>query len=634
MGAEPGPEVPGTRDPAVASALARRIAAGCEPDRAYRIMEVCGGHTHAFYRYGLEAHLPDAIRLVHGPGCPVCVLPRGRLDDAIELAVEGDLTLCTFGDVVRVPGTEGSLLEARGRGADVRIVYSPLDALALARADPDREVVFLAIGFETTAPATAATVRRAAEQGVANFSVLCNHVLVVPPVTALLDDPAVDLDGLIGPGHVSTVIGTRPYEPVCERFGVPVVVSGFEPNDLLEAIAMVVEQVGEGRAEVANQYRRAVTREGNPVALALLDEVFAVRDEFEWRGLGSHRALPRSGWHRATRPSTPSGVTGSSAGRWPTPRPAAAATCCRGVIEPPECKVFGTACTPEHPIGSCMVSSEGACRGPLPVPGRAGRGVGPHGRAGAVSGAESITMAHGAGGTTSRRLIEDEILPRLGFAPASALLDAAVVAVGGTPVALTTDAFVVRPLVFPGGSIGSLAVHGTLNDLAVSGARPVALSVALVLEEGLAVDVLRRELDAMAGAAAAAGVAVVTGDTKVVPRGAADGMYVVTTGVGTPVAAEPLDPARMVAGDRVLLSGPVGDHGMAVLLARGELGVGGEIRSDSASGSCRPRSKIGTGVAWAASRWPPGRPGPRWARWSRASSRRSRACRSRSFRAG
>lgn len=364
------------RDEGRARLLATRLAdaAGAEPDRTFRIMEVCGGHTHAIHRHGLGTHLPANVAYVHGPGCPVCVLPRGRLDDAVALARDHDVTLCSYGDVLRVPGTHGSLLEARSAGADVRIVYSPLDAVALAAAEPRRQVAFLGIGFETTAPATAAAIAAAHQQGVANFSVLCNLVRVVPPLAALLDDPATRLDGLIGPGHVSTIIGCAPYVELVERFHVPLVVAGFEPLDLLAATLAVVRQLREGRAEVENGYRRAVTWDGNAAALALLDEVFEVRDTFEWRGLGpiersGYRIADRYAAHDAERRFDLPGIPS------PDPRACRCGDVLRGAIEPDECRVFGTACTPEHPIGSCMVSSEGACAAAFRYGPDAGRSI-------------------------------------------------------------------------------------------------------------------------------------------------------------------------------------------------------------------------------------------------------------------
>lgn len=343
-----------------AEVVARRLAAAVEPGRPVRIMEVCGGHTHAIHRHGLGAHLPPEVSFVHGPGCPVCVLPRGRLDDAVALALDEPVVLCTYGDLLRVPGTRGSLGEAGRSGADVRIVYSPLDAVALAAERPELQVVFLGIGFETTAPATAAAIRQADALGLGNFTVLCNLVRVVPPLLALLDDPSTDLQGLIGPGHVSTIIGCAPYQELVDRFRVPVVVAGFEPLDLLAATVAVVEQVVAGEARVVNGYPRAVRWDGNPVALALLDEVLEVRPTFEWRGLGT---IERSGYAIAERFAAFDAerrfdLPGIDAA---DPRACRCGDVLRGAIRPDECKVFGTACTPEAPIGACMVSSEGAC---------------------------------------------------------------------------------------------------------------------------------------------------------------------------------------------------------------------------------------------------------------------------------
>ena len=347
------------RDPAAARAVLAAIA-DLVGEGPVRLMEVCGGHTHTIYRHGIEQLLPTGVELVHGPGCPVCVIPMGRVDDALALAETPGVMFTTFGDMLRVPGSRGSLLEARARGADVRMVYSPLDALRLAIEHPDREVVFFAVGFETTAPATARTVVRARDEGVANFSVFSNHVTIVPPLRAILESPDLRLDGFIGPGHVSTVVGTDLYDFVVEEYGTPLVVAGFEPVDMLTAIAMLLAQRREGRCEVENEYGRVVRPEGNPVARALLDEVFVPRPTFEWRGLGM---LPESAlalrpelaaWDAEARFEMP-GV------RVADPRACQCGQVLRGALKPWECKVFGTACTPETPIGTCMVSSEGAC---------------------------------------------------------------------------------------------------------------------------------------------------------------------------------------------------------------------------------------------------------------------------------
>lgn len=330
------------------------------PGRTYRIMEVCGGHTHAFHRFGLVDLLPGEVELIHGPGCPVCVLPMARIDQGLALADDPGVILAAFGDMMRVPGTMGSPLQARARGRDVRMVYSPLDALRLAEESPGRRVVFFAIGFETTAPATALTVLNAERRGVANFSVFCNHIRIVPALEALLRPPGPGLDGLIGPGHVSTVIGSRPYAFIPREFGIPVVVSGFEPVDLLQAVRLLVEQANDGRAELVNGYRRAVPDGGNAAALAAMGRVFRERSSFEWRGLG---AIPwsalrlREEFAAFDAERLPEGRPSSS----PLAEEAPCGEVLRGLRRPTDCPLFGNACDPEHPIGALMVSSEGAC---------------------------------------------------------------------------------------------------------------------------------------------------------------------------------------------------------------------------------------------------------------------------------
>ncbi len=347
------------RDPAAARMLLEHITALAE-GRELKFMEVCGGHTHTIYRHGIEQMLPQSVELVHGPGCPVCVIPMGRVDDAIAVAHQPGVTFTAFGDMMRVPGGNGTLIQAKASGADVRVVYSPLDALEFARAHPERHVVFFAVGFETTAPSTALTLLRARDLGVSNFSVFCNHVTIVPPIKAILDSPDLRLDGFIGPGHVSTVIGQRPYRFVPERYGKPLVTAGFEPLDVLTAVAMLLEQLRDGRCEVENQYTRAVREAGNPKALQVIAEVFELRPHFEWRGLGfiaqsALRLRPEfAPWDAEIRFVVP-GV------RVADPKACQCGEVLKGVIRPWECKVFGTACTPESPIGTCMVSSEGAC---------------------------------------------------------------------------------------------------------------------------------------------------------------------------------------------------------------------------------------------------------------------------------
>jgi hydrogenase expression/formation protein HypD len=348
------------REPAAIGRTADEIRRLADPARRYRIMEVCGGHTHAIYRFGLKGLLPDNVELIHGPGCPVCVLPVGRIDDGLAVARSPGTIFAAFGDMMRVPGTQGSPLEHKARGMDVRIVYSPLDALKLARLNPDRHVMFFAIGFETTAPSTALTLKRARAEGIRNFSVFCNHVTIVPAIRAILDSPDMRLDGFIGPGHVSTVIGCRPYEWIARAQGKPIVVSGFEPLDVLQSTAMLLRQLHEGRAAVANQYARVVPWEGNRAALAAMAEVFELRPYFEWRGLGfiSQSALrirePFAAWD-AER------VFGVPGIRVTDPKAAQCGEVLKGVLKPVQCKLFGRECTPEHPVGALMVSSEGAC---------------------------------------------------------------------------------------------------------------------------------------------------------------------------------------------------------------------------------------------------------------------------------
>ncbi|MGF1495333.1 MAG: hydrogenase formation protein HypD [Elainellaceae cyanobacterium] len=353
------------RDPQKAQGLLREIKAlGDRLTQSrpgpIKIMEVCGGHTHAIFKYGLEALLPPTVELIHGPGCPVCIMPKGQLDDAIALAQYPDVMLTTFGDVMRVPGSRQSLLQAKAGGADIRMVYSPLDALAIAQKHPDRQVVFFAIGFETTAPSTALTVLQAERQGIENFSLFCNHVLVVPALEALLSNPDLQLDGFIGPGHVSMVIGASPYRVITERYQKPIVISGFEPLDILQSLWMVLRQLAAGRCVVENQYTRLVQAEGNAVAIAAMAKVFAVRDQFEWRGLGDIAASAFKMHPDYARFDAEVKFT------LPHQRVADHKACAcgeilKGVKKPWECRIFGTACTPEHPIGACMVSSEGAC---------------------------------------------------------------------------------------------------------------------------------------------------------------------------------------------------------------------------------------------------------------------------------
>jgi hydrogenase expression/formation protein HypD len=348
------------RDADLGRALQAEILATVEPGRRYKVMEVCGGHTHVIYKYGIDDLLPENVELVHGPGCPVCVIPMGRVDDAIAVARDERVIFTCFGDMLRVPGSNGTLLEAKAEGADVRMVYSPLDALRIATQNPERDVVFLAIGFETTAPSTALTLRRARTEGVRNFSCLCNHVTIPPPMRALLDAPEQQLDGFIGPGHVCAVIGAKALEFVATEYGRPVVVSGFEPLDVLQSIRMLLSQLVHGRCEVENQYTRVVPWEANARALEVMEEVFELRPAFEWRGMGTiaNSAFALSEAYAELDAELRFPVPGA---RVEDPKACQCGDVLRGAIKPWECKVFGTACTPERAIGTCMVSPEGAC---------------------------------------------------------------------------------------------------------------------------------------------------------------------------------------------------------------------------------------------------------------------------------
>lgn len=356
------------RDGELARGMARSLTERARPDRQYRFMEFCGGHTHAISRYGLEDLLPANVRMIHGPGCPVCVLPIGRIDAAIKLARNPRVTLCTYADLMRVPASGGeSLMKAKAAGADIRMVYSTLDAIRIAESEPGREVIFFAIGFETTTPPTALAIRLAAQKNLGNFSVFCNHVLTPAAMRAILRSPAVgnpteclQLDGFVGPSHVSAVIGVKPYCFVAEEFGKPLVVAGFEPLDVMQAIMMLVQQLNDGRCEVENQYARAVTDEGNLKAQTETAEIFELRESFEWRGLGvipSSALRLRDAYARYDAEQRFKIET-------PAVRDNPACECgaiLRGVKRPHDCKLFGTVCTPETPMGSCMVSSEGAC---------------------------------------------------------------------------------------------------------------------------------------------------------------------------------------------------------------------------------------------------------------------------------
>jgi hydrogenase expression/formation protein HypD len=355
------------RDGKAARGLAKEIRAEVQVGRRYHFMEFCGGHTHAVFRYGVQDLLPPEVRMIHGPGCPVCVLPVGRIDNAITLARDYGVTLCTYGDTLRVPGSKRvSLMKLKADGADVRMVYSSMDAIKIAVENPDKKVVFFGLGFETTTPPTAMAIKQAQVMGLENFSVFCNHVLTPSAITNILESPevrelgTVPLDGFLGPAHVSAVIGCQPYEFFAEEYARPVVISGFEPLDVMQSIYMLMKQVNEGRAEVENQYSRAVTRLGNIKAQNLVAEVFELRRSFEWRGLG---VVPYSALRIKKEYAqwdaeklfeiSPAMVADNKA--------CECGAILRGMKKPTDCKLFGKGCTPENPMGSCMVSNEGAC---------------------------------------------------------------------------------------------------------------------------------------------------------------------------------------------------------------------------------------------------------------------------------
>lgn len=345
------------RDGGLAKRLLREIAR--KATQPWVLMEICGGQTHTIMRYGLDELLPSGIQLVHGPGCPVCVTPASILDRAIELALRQDVILVSYGDMLRVPGTKTDLLSAKAHGADVRMVYSPLDALRVARLYPNRKVVFLAVGFETTAPANAMAVYQAHREGLDNFYLLASHVLVPPAIRALAASPDNRVQGFIAPGHVCVVVGCKDYEDLVQEFRVPIVVGGFEPVDLLQAIHALVSMLEEGRAEFANEYTRSVSARGNREAQRILGEVFEVADQ-SWRGLGE---IPQSGLRLRSKFAAwdADKVFDLTVPTSEAPSVCISAEILKGLKKPTDCSAFGTACTPESPLGAPMVSSEGAC---------------------------------------------------------------------------------------------------------------------------------------------------------------------------------------------------------------------------------------------------------------------------------
>ena len=352
------------RDPVLADKLLNEIKIDIDllkySERKIRMMEVCGGHTHTIFKYGLEQLLPKEIELIHGPGCPVCVLPINKVDECVELAEEKQVILTTFGDAIRVPGSKKSLLQAKAEGADIRIVYSPMDALDIAVKNPGKDVVFFALGFETTMPSTALTVQEAKKQEVLNFSILCNHITIPQTLKALLDTDNLNLDAFIGPGHVNMIIGTEVYGFIVNQYKKPIVVSGFEPLDILQSISMLIKQLLENRCEIENQYKRVVSKKGNIIAQEAINNVYQIKEYSEWRGLG---LIPESGvmlrneyeLYDAEKKYDLKTVN------TPDPEKSQCGEVLQGFIKPYECKLFGKECTPHNPIGALMVSSEGSC---------------------------------------------------------------------------------------------------------------------------------------------------------------------------------------------------------------------------------------------------------------------------------
>ena len=344
-------------DPDLAGKLIEEIKA--ITTQRWAIMEVCGGQTHSIIRHGIDQLLPDEIEMIHGPGCPVCVTPLEIIDKALEIASRPDVIFCSFGDMLRVPGSVKDLFQIKSRGGDIRVVYSPLDALTIAKANPSKQVVFFGIGFETTAPANAMTVFQAKRLGIENFSLLVSHVLVPPAVAAIMESPTCRVQAFLAAGHVCSVMGTTEYPPLCDRYRVPIVVTGFEPLDILEGIRRTVQQLESGRHELENAYTRAVRDEGNPAALAMLSEVFEVTDR-SWRGIGM---IPASGWRLSPAYRDYDAEYRFSVTDIHTEE----SSICRsgevlqGLIKPHQCEAFGRECTPRNPLGATMVSSEGAC---------------------------------------------------------------------------------------------------------------------------------------------------------------------------------------------------------------------------------------------------------------------------------
>ena len=354
------------RDPKLAKSLLERLHQAMaklpqfSEQRPLYLMEVCGGHTHTIFKFGLDRLLPKSIEFIHGPGCPVCVLPMGRIDVCIEIAQKPNVIFCTFGDAMRVKGRLGSLLDAKANGADIRIVYSPMDALMLAQRNPDKQVVFFSLGFETTMPSTAITLQQADKLNVQNFWIVCQNITIIPTLRQLLSDKQVLIDGFIAPGHVSMVIGAEPYQELCQHFHKPFVITGFEPLDILQSILMLVEQFIDGRCDVENQYKRIVNQAGNALAQRALQAVFQLKASSEWRGLGEieHSGVELTEKYRHFDAEIYFQSQAQKVSDDPNSRCGDVLT---GKCKPADCPLFGTGCNPENAYGALMVSSEGAC---------------------------------------------------------------------------------------------------------------------------------------------------------------------------------------------------------------------------------------------------------------------------------
>ena len=588
-------------DPELARKLVDQIKRATS--QRWSIMEVCGGQTHSIIRHGIDQLLPETIEMIHGPGCPVCVTPLEIIDKALEIASRPDVIFCSFGDMLRVPGSDKDLFRVKSEGGDVRVVYSPLDALNIAKDNPDKQVVFFGIGFETTAPANAMTVYQAKRLGIENFSLLVSHVLVPPAIAAIMESPTCRVQAFLAAGHVCTVMGTDEYPPLCDKYGIPIVVTGFEPLDILEGIRRTVLQLESGRHELENAYPRAVQDRGQPGRQGHA----AGRVRGDRPGVARHRRDPEQRLAVVVRLPRLRRRAPVRRHRHPH-RGVGGVPVRRGTAGLDQTARVRSVRDTVHAAQSAWRDDglvRGRMRGVLPVPAARGDAM-PETTAlrpatidmeswvcpAPLRDAPNIVMGHGGGGAMSAELIEHLFLPAFGPAADAGMGDSAVVDIGGARLAFSTDSFVVKPLVFPGGTIGDLAVNGTVNDLAMAGARPMVLSTAFILEEGTALDEIARVAHAVGTAAMAAGVKLVTGDTKVVDSGHGDGVYINTAGIGLVDERADIRPQRASPGDVVIVSGDIGVHGVAVMSCREGLEFATTIASDT-----RAAARAGRGDA-------------------------------------